>query len=73
VLGQHPLHVADRSGHPVEPDAGQPDLRFAFPARIGADHDRLVRPGDVAAILGEAAFHADVDRPPQVSGGELGG
>ena len=48
---------------------------LASPSRPGsvAEHDRLVGPGDVAAVLGEAALHPDVDRAPQVPGGELVG
>ena len=39
--------------------------------RVVADEDdRLAGTGDVAGVLGEAAVEADVDRTPQVSGGE---
>src|SRR5690606_12600400 len=68
------LDVDDRADDVVEPDAAEADPRLAHGGAAAAgDDDR--RPGgdDAARLLGVAAVEADVDRPGQVPGGELGG
>ena len=73
MAGEHRPGVVELTDDSVVPDSGQADLGFVGGRGVTDEHDVALRRQDVASPLGEATLETDVQRPAQVSGGEVGG
>ena len=71
--GEHLAEIVELADDPVVTDAAQPHLGFEGHGGIADEHDVALGRQHVARPFGEAALETDVDRTPQVAGGEVGG
>ncbi len=71
MVGHHGEGLLEEADHPVEPDAGQTVLGLELEAGVDDEDDVDVVGDHRPGVLGVAPGEADVDRPLQVTPGEL--
>ena len=71
MRGHHRQRLGEKPDHAVEPDPGEAVARLDLEPRIDHEHDVDVARHDGTGELGVPALQADIDRPDEVSVGEV--